>query len=65
MVSAEAEVDKCALVCDYYAEHAEAHLAPELMESDATKSFTRCDPIGPVLAVMPWNFPFWQVFRLL
>ncbi len=63
VVSAEAEVDKCALVCDYYAENAERLLAPELMESDATKSFTRCDPIGPVLAVMPWNFPFWQVFR--
>lgn len=63
VVSAEAEVDKCALVCEYYAENAERLLAPELIESDATKSFTRCDPIGPVLAVMPWNFPFWQVFR--
>jgi len=60
---ARAEVEKCALVCDYYAETASAHLAPEPAESDGTKAYVRFDPIGPVLAVMPWNFPYWQVFR--
>lgn len=58
-----AEVAKCAWVCDYYAENAEAFLAPEMIETDASKSFVRHDPIGAVFAVMPWNFPFWQVFR--
>ena len=58
-----AEAEKCALVCDYYAEHAEAHLAPEIIETDAAKSYVAFDPLGVVLAVMPWNFPFWQVFR--
>lgn len=57
------EVNKCAWVCDYYAEHAEAFLASESIETDASKSFVRHDPIGTVFAVMPWNFPFWQVFR--
>jgi succinate-semialdehyde dehydrogenase/glutarate-semialdehyde dehydrogenase len=60
---ARAEVEKCALCCDYYADHAESILAPEPIESDATRSYVRFDPIGTVLAVMPWNFPFWQVFR--
>ena len=63
LASAEAETDKCAWVCEYYADTAEAHLAPEIVETDAAKSFVRFDPLGPVLAVMPWNFPFWQVFR--
>ncbi|MEK6374700.1 MAG: NAD-dependent succinate-semialdehyde dehydrogenase [Acidobacteriota bacterium] len=58
-----AEVKKCALVCRYYAEHAEAHLADEHIETDAKASYVRYEPLGPVLAVMPWNFPFWQVFR--
>jgi len=58
-----AEVKKCALVCRYYAEHAEAHLADEHIETDAKESYVRYEPLGPVLAVMPWNFPFWQVFR--
>ncbi|MGA8854199.1 MAG: NAD-dependent succinate-semialdehyde dehydrogenase, partial [Christiangramia sp.] len=58
-----AEVNKCAWVCDYYAENAEAFLAPEVVKTDAEQSFVRHDPIGAVFAVMPWNFPFWQVFR--
>ncbi len=63
IAEAEAEVDKCAWVCDYYAENGEVLLAPTPVETDAAESFVRYDPIGPVLAVMPWNFPFWQVFR--
>jgi succinate-semialdehyde dehydrogenase/glutarate-semialdehyde dehydrogenase len=59
----EAEVDKCAWVCEYYADHAEAFLAEQPRETDASRSYVRFDPLGPVLAVMPWNFPFWQVFR--
>jgi succinate-semialdehyde dehydrogenase / glutarate-semialdehyde dehydrogenase len=58
-----AEAEKCALGCDYYAEHAEAHLAPEIIKTEATKSYVAFEPLGVVLAVMPWNFPFWQVFR--
>jgi len=58
-----AEVEKCAWVCDYYAEEGPRHLSPRFVETDADESFVRYDPIGPVLAVMPWNFPFWQVFR--
>ncbi|HPM77879.1 MAG TPA: NAD-dependent succinate-semialdehyde dehydrogenase [bacterium] len=60
---ARAEVEKCAWVCDYYAEHAERFLAPRQIVTDAQYSGVRYDPFGPVLAVMPWNFPFWQVFR--
>ena len=59
----EAEVDKCATTCDYFAEHALRFLAPEPRATDAAKSFVRFDPLGVVLAVMPWNFPLWQVFR--
>lgn len=59
----EAEIEKCALVCEYYATHAEAFLTDELIETNATKSFVSYEPLGAVLAVMPWNFPFWQVFR--
>ena len=61
--AAVAEAEKCASVCRYYAEHAEAFLADEPAATDASKSYVRYDPLGPVLAVMPWNFPFWQVFR--
>src|SRR5512138_645647 len=57
------EAEKCAWVCDHYADHAEAMLAPEPAATDARKSYAAFEPLGPVLAVMPWNFPFWQVFR--
>ena len=60
---AEAEVDKCAWVCRYYAEHGEAFLADEILETGAQRSMVAHQPLGTVLAVMPWNFPLWQVFR--
>ena len=60
---ARSEVEKCAWACHYYAEHAEELLADEHVETDAQKSLVAYEPLGPVLAVMPWNFPFWQVFR--
>ncbi len=63
IAAAEAEVDKCAWVCDFYAEHAERFLSPEPTATDASRSGVRYDPLGPVLAIMPWNFPFWQLFR--
>jgi len=63
VVEGRAEVEKCALVCEYYAENAEQMLAPEPIESDASRSYVAFRPQGIVLAVMPWNFPFWQVFR--
>ncbi len=61
--AAVAEAAKCATACRYYAENAEKFLADELVETGAKKSFIRYLPIGPILAVMPWNFPFWQVIR--
>ncbi len=57
------EVEKCAWVCEYYAENAETFLSQEIMPTDATKSFVTFQPLGILLAIMPWNFPFWQVFR--
>ena len=58
-----AEAQKCAACCDYYAAHAEGFLADELIETDAGRSFLSCAPLGVVLAIMPWNFPLWQVVR--
>src|SRR5260370_39729703 len=61
--SAIAEAKKCALGCRYYADHAEKYLADEPLEADHGRSYIRHLPLGPVLAIMPWNFPFWQGFR--
>ena len=58
-----AEVQKCAAACDYYADNAERFLAAEPIKTEARKSYVIFQPLGVVLAVMPWNFPFWQVFR--
>lgn len=60
-----AEIEKCAAVCTYYAANAEGFLQDQLIETDASKSYATFQPLGVVLAVMPWNFPFWQVFRFL
>lgn len=60
---AKAEVEKCAWVCEYYADNAKIMLHREAVATDADLSYIRYDPIGPVLGIMPWNFPFWQVFR--
>ena len=63
LASAVAEAEKCAVGCRYYAEHGEKHLQSEPIATGASKSFVAYQPLGPVLAIMPWNFPFWQVFR--
>jgi len=60
---ARAEIEKCATCCDYYAAHAEKFLAAEHIQTEATRSYVLFQPLGVLLAVMPWNFPFWQVFR--
>src|ERR1017187_9682043 len=65
LAAARQEAAKCATACRYYVEHAAPLLADELVETGAPMSFIRYQPIGAVLAVMPWNFPFWQVFRFL
>jgi len=65
LASAVAEAEKCATACRYYAEHAERFIADEIIETTASKSYIRYQPLGIVLAVMPWNFPFWQVFRFI
>lgn len=61
--SAVDEASKCAWACRYYAENAERFLADEVVSTNAKRSYIRCQPLGPILAVMPWNFPFWQVVR--
>jgi succinate-semialdehyde dehydrogenase/glutarate-semialdehyde dehydrogenase len=63
IAEARAELDTCALTCDFYAEKAAQFLAPEPVETDADDSFATYEPLGVVLAIMPWNFPFWQVTR--
>ena len=63
IVEAEAEIEKCAWNCDFYAENAEHFLASRPVKTDATESYVAFEPLGTILAIMPWNFPFWQVFR--
>jgi succinate-semialdehyde dehydrogenase/glutarate-semialdehyde dehydrogenase len=63
--SARAEVAKCVSACRFYAEHSERFLAPEPIETEHAQCYIRFDPLGVVLAIMPWNFPLWQVFRFL
>ena len=60
-----AEIEKCAVGCDYYADHAADYLADQPVKTEASKSYVRYEPLGCVFAVMPWNFPLWQVFRFL
>src|SRR5215470_2439749 len=57
------EVGKCARACRFYAENGERFLEDDAAQTDAARSYVRYEPLGPVLAIMPWNFPFWQVFR--
>jgi succinate-semialdehyde dehydrogenase/glutarate-semialdehyde dehydrogenase len=63
ITESRAEIDKCANCCDFFADHAEQFLADQIVETDASRSLVAYQPLGPVLAIMPWNFPFWQVFR--
>jgi len=65
ITEALAEIDKCALTCDFYAEHAAAFLADEPVATNARQSYVAFEPLGVILAVMPWNYPFWQVVRFL
>ena len=65
ITEALAELEKCALTCDYYAEHAATYLADEHVATNASESFVAFEPLGVILAVMPWNYPFWQVVRFL
>lgn len=63
ITAARKEIDKCSLVCNYYAKEAERMLTPQIIETEAKKSYVSYRPMGALLAIMPWNFPFWQVFR--
>ena len=63
IVEAEAEIEKCAWNCDFYAENVDQFLAPQSVSTNARESYVAFEPLGTVLAIMPWNFPFWQVFR--
>jgi succinate-semialdehyde dehydrogenase/glutarate-semialdehyde dehydrogenase len=63
LAQGSAEVEKCAWVCEYYADCAESHLAPDVIKTENTKSYVAFEPLGVVLAIMPWNFPLWQVYR--
>ncbi len=65
ITAARSEIDKCAWVCRYYADHGEEHLRDDVIDvgDDARRAYVRFDPLGPLLAIMPWNFPFWQLFR--
>jgi succinate-semialdehyde dehydrogenase / glutarate-semialdehyde dehydrogenase len=63
ITASESEIEKCAATCDFFAEKSETFLSPQAIPSDASKSYVRFDPLGPVLAIMPWNFPLWQVIR--
>ncbi|MBY0292736.1 MAG: NAD-dependent succinate-semialdehyde dehydrogenase [Alphaproteobacteria bacterium] len=63
ILQAQAEIEKCAWVCEFYAENAEKYLRWEMVQTDAEKSYIAYEPLGVLLAIMPWNFPFWQVFR--
>ncbi len=65
IAQARAEAKKCAWVCRFYAEHAAAFLQDEVVGTDAARSYVAYQPLGPVLAVMPWNFPFWQALRFV
>lgn len=65
LAQGRAEIEKCAWVCDYYADNGEAFLTPEPVATDASRSYVAFQPLGVILAIMPWNFPFWQVFRFL
>jgi len=63
LMQGAAEAEKCAWACDYYADNAEAHLAPDVIKTEGAKSYVAFEPLGVVLAIMPWNFPLWQVYR--
>jgi succinate-semialdehyde dehydrogenase / glutarate-semialdehyde dehydrogenase len=63
IIESRAEIEKCAWVCEFYAENTASFLSDQIIETDADESFVSYDPLGCILAIMPWNFPFWQVFR--